>query len=126
MFFFSNFLFYIGFPGSSVGKESACSAGDESLIPESGRSLGEGNGNSLQHSCLEKNPVNGGAWWATVHGVARVGHDIATKPLILELINNVVVVSGGQPYVYMNPFSPKLPSQWLLSVEVYSGRKGIY
>ena len=39
-----------------------------------GRSLGEGNGNPLQYSSLE-NPIDGGAWWATVHGSQRVGHD---------------------------------------------------
>ena len=39
---------------------------------------GEGNGNPLQYSCLE-NPMDGGAWWAVVHGVARVGHDWATS-----------------------------------------------
>ena len=43
------------------------------------RSPGEGNGNPLQYSCLE-NPMDRGAWQATVHGVARVGHDLATKP----------------------------------------------
>jgi len=62
------------FPGSSVGKESACSAGDPSLIPGLGRSLEERHGNPLQHSCLE-NPMDRGAWQATVHQVARVGHD---------------------------------------------------
>ena len=59
-----------GFPGGSDGKESACSAGDPDSIPGSGRSPGEGNGNPLQHSCLE-NPMDGGAWSATVHGVAK-------------------------------------------------------
>ena len=49
---------------------SACNAGDLGLIPGSGRSPGEGNGNPLQYSCLE-NPLDGGAWWATVHGVAK-------------------------------------------------------
>ena len=49
---------------------SACNAGDLRLIPGSGRSPGEGNGNPLQSSCLE-NPMDGGAWWATVHGVAK-------------------------------------------------------
>ena len=49
-------------------------AGDVSLIPGSGRSPGEGNGNPLQYSCLG-NPVGGGAWGAIVHGVAGVGHD---------------------------------------------------
>ena len=48
-------------------------------IPVFGRSLGEGNANPLQFSCLE-NPMVGGAWWAIVHGVATVGHDLATKP----------------------------------------------
>ena len=64
---------------SSVGKQSACSAGDLDSIPGSGRSPGEGNGNPLQDSCLE-NPMVRGALQATVHGVARVGHDLATKP----------------------------------------------
>ena len=49
---------------------SACSAGDPSLIPGLGRSPGEGNGNPLQYSCLE-NPMDWGAWWVTVHGVAK-------------------------------------------------------
>ena len=66
--------FYHGFPGGSEVKASASNAGDLGLIPGSGRSPGEGNGNPLQYSCLE-NPMDGGAWWATVHGVARVGHD---------------------------------------------------
>ena len=69
----------VSFPCSSDGKESACNAGDLGSIPGSGRSPGEGNGNPLWHFCLE-NPTDRGAWWAMVHGVARVGHDLATKP----------------------------------------------
>ena len=46
--------------------------------PRSGRSPGEGNGNSVQYSCL-RNPMDRGAWWATVHRVTRVGRDLATK-----------------------------------------------
>ena len=61
---------FIGFPVGSVSKEAACNAGDPDLIPGSGRSPGEGNGNPLQHSCLE-NPMDGGDWQATVHGVAK-------------------------------------------------------
>ena len=72
----------LGFPHSSVGKESVCNAGDLSLIPGLGRFPGEGNGNPLQYSCLE-NPMARGAWQARVHGVARVGHDLATKLLLL-------------------------------------------
>ena len=59
-----------GFLGSSNEKESACNAGDLGLILGSGRSLGEGHGNSLQYSCLE-NPMDSRAWWATVHGVSK-------------------------------------------------------
>ena len=66
------------FPHSSVGKESVCNAGDPGLTPGSGRSPEEGNGNPLQYSCLE-NPIDRGAWQAVVHGVARVGHDLATE-----------------------------------------------
>ena len=58
----------LGFPGGSEVKASAWNSGDLGLIPGSGRSPGKGNGNPLQYSCLE-NPIEGGAWWATVHGV---------------------------------------------------------
>ena len=57
-------------PGGSDGEESAYNAGDPGLIPGSGRCPGEGNGYPLQYSCLE-NPTDRGAWWATVHGVAK-------------------------------------------------------
>ena len=59
-----------GFSGGSDGKESACNVGDPGLIPGSGRSSGEGNGNPLQYSCLE-NPMDKGSWWVTVHGVTK-------------------------------------------------------
>ena len=62
-----------GFPGGSVGKESACNAGDAGVagsIPGSGRSPGAGYGNPLQYSCLE-NPMDKGAWQATVHRVTK-------------------------------------------------------
>ena len=58
------------FPGSSESKESANNAGDPGSISGLGKSLGEGNGNPLQCSCLE-NLTDGGAWGATVHGVAK-------------------------------------------------------
>ena len=60
----------LGFPGGSAGKESACNGRDLGLIPELGRSPGEGNGYPLQYSCLE-NPMDRGAWWATVPGVTK-------------------------------------------------------
>ena len=58
------------FPGDSEVKVSACNVGDLSSIPGSGRSPGGGKGNPLQYSCLE-NPMDRGAWWATVHGVTE-------------------------------------------------------
>ena len=60
----------MGFPGGSVVKNPHTKAGDMGLIPESGRSPGEGNDNPLQYSCLG-NPMDRGAWWATVHGVTK-------------------------------------------------------
>ena len=63
----------MGFPGGSVVKNRPASAGDIAdvgLIPQSGRSPGEEDGNPLQYSCLE-NIMDRGAWWAKVQGVAR-------------------------------------------------------
>ena len=64
----------MGLPWWLSGKESACNAGDNvrdvSMIPGSGRSPEGGHGNPLQYPCLE-NPMDRGAWWATVHGVAK-------------------------------------------------------
>ena len=60
----------MAFLGGSDGKVSAYNVGDQGSIPGSGRSPGEGNGNPLQYSCLE-NPMHGGAWLATVHGVTK-------------------------------------------------------
>ena len=58
------------FSGGSDGKVSAHNEGDPGLIPGLERPPGEGNGNPLQYSCLE-NSMDGGAWWATVHGVTK-------------------------------------------------------
>ena len=63
----------MGPPGGLNGKKSACNAGDagdKGLIPGSGRSSEEGHGNPLQYSC-EENPMDRGAWWATVHRIAK-------------------------------------------------------
>ena len=62
-----------------AGAFGSTNAGDPGLIPGLGRSPGEGNGNPLQYSCLE-NFLNRGAWQATVHGITRVEHNLATKP----------------------------------------------
>ena len=79
----------------SDGKVSACNAGDPGLIPGSERSPGEGNGNPLQYSCLE-NSMDGEAWWATVHGVAKsqtrlsdfTFFSMAVEPLIFSWTNS--------------------------------------
>ena len=60
----------MGFPGGSDDKEFACDAGDTGSVPGLGRSPGEGNGNTLQYSCLE-NSMDRGSWKATVHGVTK-------------------------------------------------------
>ena len=73
------------FSHSLFGKESACNAGDLSLIPGPGRSSGEGNGNPLQYSCLE-NTMDRGAWQAKVHGITRVCHDLMIKPPPLSAV----------------------------------------
>ena len=65
-----DWVLHWGFPGGSNSTEFVYKAVDLGLIPGSGRSPGEGNGNPLQYSCLE-NPMNRGAWWATVHGVTK-------------------------------------------------------
>ena len=62
----------------SVVRNPLTNAGDTDSIPGSGRFTGEGNGKPLQYSCLE-NLIDRGAWQATVHGIIRVGHDLATK-----------------------------------------------
>ena len=63
-------LSVLGLRGGSDDKASAYNVEDPGLIPGSGRSSGEGNGNPLQYSCLE-NPMNGGSWQTTVHGVTK-------------------------------------------------------
>ena len=72
LFFHStvNPSFHLSFPHGSDCKENACDAGNLGLIPELGRSPGEGNGYPLQYSCLE-NPMDRGAWQATICGVTK-------------------------------------------------------
>jgi len=74
---------------AAAAAASACNVGDLGSIPGSGRSPGEGNSNALQYSCLE-NPMERGAWWATVHGSQRVGHDWATS-LSLNMVKRLLL-----------------------------------
>ena len=86
----------MGFPGGTVVKNLPLNAGDVrevGFIPGSGRSNGIGNGNPLQYPCLE-NPIERGAWQATVHGVTTVRHDSVTKssPLAPGHLSSVFIV----------------------------------
>ena len=85
-----------GFPGGS--EDSACNAGDPGSIPGLGRSSAERKGYPLQYSCLE-NSMDREAWWVTVHGVARIGHDLVTNTFTFT------VVSGWT----MHPLLPAFP-----------------
>ena len=99
------FFYFLDLPGGSDGEASAYNAGDLGSIPGSGRSPGEGNGNPLQYSCLE-NPVDRGAWWATVHGVTKSQTRLSDftfhlflkkkKVIRVQLLYSVVVVSAAQ------------------------------
>ena len=100
----------VGFPGGSDSKESACDAGDLGSIPGLGRSPGRENGNPLQYSCLG-NPINRGAWWATVHGVTKsqiqlsdfhFGHTI--------LVTTCPFHSGGKESIAWNKLVSKAGS----------------
>ena len=75
----------------SDGKVSACNAGDLGSIPGSGRSPGEGNGNPLQYPCLE-NSMDGGAWWATVHGVAKSDFTFTFKLNVFKVTSSLSFV----------------------------------
>ena len=77
------------FPQSSIGKESACNAGDPGSVPRLGRFPGVGHGNPLQYSCLE-NSMDRGGWWATVHGVtkslAQMSELIHTQQVMFKIL----------------------------------------
>ena len=70
LFLFVSLYHLNGLPGGSVVKNPPANAGDMGSIPGLGRSLGEGNDNPLQYSCLG-NPMDRGAWWTTIHGVTK-------------------------------------------------------
>ena len=63
-------MYLVGFSGDSVVKNPPANAGEVGLVPGLGRSPGERNGNPLHYSCLG-NSMDRGAWWATIHGVAK-------------------------------------------------------
>ena len=104
------------FPCGSDGKEFACNAGDPGLIPRSGRSPGEGNGNLLQYSCLE-NSMDRRAWGATVHGVTKswtrlstCTHTVQTKQPTEKWPNVRISTWQGEACIQAEPCS------WFLGV----------
>ena len=86
------------------GKEFTCNAGDTDSIPGSGRSPGEGNGNSLQYSGL-KNPMDRGAWQATVHMLTRVRHLLMTKPPSPHTVESQSVSSLSHVQFFATPWT---------------------
>ena len=76
------------FPGGSEGKASIYNVRDLGSIPGLGRSPGEGNGNPLQYSYLE-NSMDGGVWWAKVHGVAKSWTDLVISLLFLHTVRGL-------------------------------------
>ena len=79
------------FPGGSDDKASVYDAGDSSSIPGLGRSLGEGNGNPLQYCCLE-NPMDRGAWQATVHRVTKSQAQLSNSHTHIKEIFIIIIV----------------------------------
>ena len=113
----------MGFHGGSEVKTSACNVGDLGSIPGSGRSPGEGNGNPLQYSCLE-NPMDRGAWWATVHGITNVTTSLMGYLLLNWSFDNfyfltrfssayIVIFLIISLLLFINTKSPKI-SSWFV------------
>ena len=100
----------LGFPGGSEVKNLPANAGDMGSIPESERSPGVGNGNSLQYSCLE-NQMDRGAWWATVHRVAKSQTRLSThtRGYIYQNLQDY-------PLGKSNTCFPKFPSEPLVQL----------
>ena len=98
----------MGFPGGSVVKNTPVNAGGMGLIPGLGRSPGEGNGNPLQYSCLDR-----GTWQATVHGLTKVRHNLATKQKIQNIVTHKCCPGRGAAGIliphWMEPKMVQLP-----------------
>ena len=109
------------FPGGSDGKASAYDAGDLGLIPGWGRSPGEGNGNSLQYFHLE-NPMDGGAWWATVHGVTKSRTRLSDFPFFLSFQQ----VYTCSLYILINNQGKQVFTFFVLSLQLFCKSKSVF
>ena len=94
----------LGLPWRLSGKEPACHSGDSGSIPGLGRSPAEGNNNLLQYSCLEK-PTERGAWWATVHGIAKSQIQLSKNNNYLPTsLRDFLSYTLSSPLFIINPF----------------------
>ena len=118
-------LRFVPFPGGSEVKASACNAGDLSSIPGSGRSPGEGNGNPLQYSCLE-NLMDGGAWWATVHRVAKNQTRLSSFTFFHFQVRAAQVTRCLASMVAAKLIASPVPAAvfWVYNWRTFSGRCG--
>ena len=107
------FYIFAGLPWWLSGKESAYNIGDLDLIPKPGRSLGEGNGNPLQYSCLEKSTERG-TWWASVHGIIKSWTRLSESCLHLYgfIVNLSIPSFTLQYYFRLLFFYMSLPNCW--------------
>ena len=106
-------------------KNPPAHAGDVGLIPGSGKSSGGGNDNPLQYSCLE-NPIDRGAWRATVHGVTRVKHDLVTKPTTMpeDKVSDWSqrdAVLASADVIFSLPIGPQWREKMTKTVPCFSG-----
>ena len=89
----------MGFIDGTVLKNPPANAGDVGSIPDLGRSLGEGNGNPFQYSCLE-NPMVRGTWWAIVHRVEKSLTDLVTEQQQQPTMWNMYNDANNRPFRY--------------------------
>ena len=108
-----------GFPGGSDGKEFTCNAGDLGSISGSGRAPGEGNGYPLQCSCLE-NPMDRGAWWAIIHGVAK--HRTWLKRLNLRGLYSLAPYAFSLILAFLFPWTDFPPPDFAWLIPTYYSR----
>ena len=111
---------HLCFSGGSDGKASACNSGDLGSIPGSGSSPGEGNGNPLQYSCLE-NPMDRGAWWAAVRGVAKSRTQLSNSSFSMSHSCLFACMCCHQCFILVNFVSNLMSVKWhLISVLISS------
>ena len=101
----------LDFPGGSDCKRSVCNVGNLGLIPQSGRSPGEGNGNPFQYSCLE-NSMDRGAWRATVHGVTKKSDMTKGLTCLLFSFSCIIYTTWYMPLSFKKQLPSPPSSMW--------------